>query len=288
MNYRHSFHAGNYGDVFKHALLVGLMRALQRKEKGFLYLDTHAGRGAYDLLAPPMPEREGRPPEWPQGIGRLWEATDLPPLLAEYVALVRMFNERTGGRGGRLRFYPGSPWFAALVQRPQDRLVLWEQRDEEAGALRAELARHSRVTVACSDGYGALRAVLPPPERRALVLIDPPFEDKDELDAVLGALRDGLKRFPAGVYAVWHPVTERVGAEAFRAALQALKPPPTLSIELLVTADPRVRCKGCGLLVINPPWRFAEEMQPVMPVFASRLGVDSGATMRLEWLVPKT
>lgn len=285
MNYRHSFHAGNYGDVFKHTLLVLLLRALQRKDKGFLYLDTHAGRGAYDLRV--APGRTGRPPEWPQGIGRMWNAANLLPPLADYVALVRKFDTRAGAGRDRPRVYPGSPWLAALVRRPQDRLALWEQQPAEAAALRAEFARRPRMAVMRGDGYRALRALLPPPERRALVFIDPPFEDQGEFDAILDALREGLQRFPSGVYAVWYPVTERARADAFHAALRALAPPPTLWAELAVTADPQVRMKGCGLLVINPPWRFADELQPLLPALAGILGLGAGAAGRTAWLVPE-
>ena len=287
MNYRNVFHAGNYGDVFKHTLLVMLWRALQQKEKGLLYLDTHAGRGAYNLRAAPAPGRADRPPEWPDGIGRLWGAGGLPPPLADYVALVRGFNERAGAPRGELRYYPGSPWLAVLARRPQDRLVFWENQPAEVAALRADFARRRRVSVECGDGYAALRAALPPPERRALVLIDPPFEATDEFDAVLGALREGLARFASGVYAVWYPVTERVRTEAFQRALLALRPPPTLWAELAVTGDPRVRMKGCGLLVINPPWRFADALQALLPVLAKRLRVDAGAAARGGWLVPE-
>ena len=285
MNYRHSFHAGNYGYVFKHTLLVLLLRVLQRKEKGFLYLDTHAGRGAYDLRA--APGRVERPPEWPQGIGRLWGTADLPPPLADYVALVRDFDRRAGAGGERPRLYPGSPWLAALVRRPQDRLALWEQQPGEARALRAALGRRPRVAVTCGDGYRALRALLPPPERRALVLIDPPFEAPDEFDAILAALREGLQRLPGGVYAVWYPVTERARADAFHAALRNRRPAPALWAELAVSANPEVRMKGCGLVVINPPWRFAEAVQLLLPALAGILRADAGAAGRMAWLVPE-
>jgi 23S rRNA (adenine2030-N6)-methyltransferase len=278
MNYRHAFHAGNYGDVFKHVLLLRLLRAQQRKEKGSLYLDTHAGRGAYDLGLPPVPGRKDRPPEWPQGVGRLWAGTDLPPALDEYLTLVRNFNEQNGAGPGVLRFYPGSPWFAALVQRPQDRLAFWEVQTDEANALRSEFARWPRTAVECADGYGALRATLPPQERRAVVLIDPPFEQPDEFGAISAALR---------VYAVWYPVTERARAEVFRASLRAFALPPTLWAELAVTADPQVRMKGCGLLILNPPWRFADELPALLPVLAGKLGADAGAVARWEWLVPE-
>jgi 23S rRNA (adenine2030-N6)-methyltransferase len=289
MNYRHAFHAGNYADVFKHALLLQLLRALQRKEKGFLYLDTHAGRGAYELLSTSaaVPSGKNRRPEWPEGIGRLWHAGNLPPVLGDYVALVRDFDRRMGAAGGQPRFYPGSPWIATLVRRPQDRLVFWEQQPGEAGVLREEFGRRRRTSVECGDGYGALRAALPPPEHRALVLIDPPFEDPGEVDAILAALREGLRRFPGGIYAVWHPVTERAQTETFRAALKALTRQPTVWAELAVTADPQVRMKGCSLLVINPPWGFADHLQSLLPVLAKMLAVDAGATSRWAWLVPE-
>ena len=289
MNYRHAFHAGNYADVFKHVLLLQLLRALQRKEKGFLYLDTHAGSGTYDLLvaSAPVPSRVDRRPEWPDGIGRLWQAMGLPPALEDYVGLVREFARHRGVAGEQPRFYPGSPWIAALVSRPQDRLMFWEQQPAEAAVLRDDFARRRRTAVECGDGYGALRAALPPAERRVLVLIDPPFEDQGEFDAILAALCEGMRRFPSGVYAVWHPVTERASGEAFRAALREAMRQPTVWAELAVTADPQVRMKGCGLLVINPPWGFAEQLPPVLTVLAERLAIDAGATSRWAWLVPE-
>lgn len=289
MNYRHAFHAGNYADVFKHALLLRLLRALQRKEKGFLYLDTHAGRGGYDLHAQPNSPTTGidRPPEWPDGIGRLWQAANPLPPLDDYLALVRDFDRSMGGDGGQPHFYPGSPWIATLARRPQDRLSFWEQQAEEVGALRNDFAGRRRTSVECGDGYGALRATLPPPERRALVLIDPPFEDQGEFDAILASLREGLGRFPSGVFVVWHPVTERAPAEMFRAGLKTITRLPTIWAELAVTADPQVRMKGCGLLVINPPWGFAGELQSLLPVLADLLAIDAGASSRWAWLVPE-
>lgn len=280
MNYRHAFHAGNYADVFKHVLLLRLLRALQRKPKGFLYLDTHAGRGAYDLAA--AAAGPARTPEWPAGIGRLWQDAHLPPALGDYVALVREFNERRGGAGARPRFYPGSPWIAALVQRAPDRLAFWERQAGEARVLRAEFDRWRGTAVECGDGYGALRAALPPRERRALVLVDPPFEEQGEFEAILAALDEGLGRFPSGVYAIWYPMTERAQTERFCRALRARVRQAVLGAELAVTADPQVRMKGCGLLVINPPWGFADEVQALLPALTERLGAAS----RWEWVVP--
>ena len=285
MNYRHAFHAGNASDVFKHVLVLRLIRAMQRKEKGFLYLDTHAGRGAYDLNAPPAPGLEDRAPEWPGGIGRIWAAPDLPPPIAEFREIVRAFHARSGAAAEPLRLYPGSPWLAALARRPQDRMVFWEKQAMEAEALRGEFENERSVSVVCGDGYEALRAALPPAERRALVLIDPPFEDKEEFQSVLGALREGLKRFPSGVFAFWYPVAERARVDDFHAAALAMSPPPSLWTELAVTADPQVRMKGCGLLILNPPWRVADEINAVLPALARLLAVDSGAGASMGWLV---
>ena len=287
MNYRHAFHAGNPGDVFKHVLLLRLLRALQRKDKGFLYLDTHAGRGWYDLAAPPAPGRADREAEWPAGIGRLWGKAPRVGALADYLALVQEFNRRRGARGGRLRFYPGSPWLAALVRRPQDRLAFWERQPEEARVLQDEFGRRRRMTVVCGDGYDAPRAVLPPLERRALVLMDPPFEEQGEFAAVAGALREGLERFATGVFAVWYPVTERAGVAGFRAAVRALAPPAAFWAELTLSAQTQVRLKGCGMLVINPPWQFAEETPPLLGALAASLGLGPAAATGGGWLVPK-
>src|SRR4051812_19192262 len=164
MNYRHQFHAGNFADVMKHVLLVRLLRALQKKEKGFLYLDTHAGRGSYDLEAAATGDSLARRPEWPDGIGRMWTRDDLPPPAAEYVAMVRDFDRQRANLESAPRFYPGSPWFARTVQREQDRLALCEKHPAECGALRTEFMFTPRAAVHEMDGYAAIRAMLPPLE----------------------------------------------------------------------------------------------------------------------------
>ncbi len=289
MNYRHQFHAGNFADVVKHALLVRLVRALQKKEKGFLYLDTHAGRGGYDLAAAAKGDSLARQPEWPAGIGRLLTRDDLPAGLAEYVELVREFDRRAGQPpGSALRFYPGSPWLAATLARPQDRLALCEKQPDECAALRAEFFLTPRASVQLLDGYVALRAMLPPPEKRALVLIDPPFEAGDEWAQIVTALGEGLRRFPAGVFAVWYPLTERARVEAFFAELLALKLPPTFAAELLIASEEAaLKMKGCGLVIINPPWQFEQEAKPLLDFLGAALAQGPGATGRTRWLVPE-
>lgn len=286
MNYRHQFHAGNYADVFKHVLLLQLLRAMQRKEKGFLYLDTHAGRGGYDLTEAPLgPGGRTREPEWPGGVGRVWPVNSGP--LAEYAALARDFNRTRGGGGAEPHYLPGSPWIAALVARPQDRLAFCELRPDEAEALELAFGRDKRVKVHALDGYTALKAMLPPPEKRALVLIDPPFEAQGEFDAIGRGLGEALRRFPSGVYAVWYPITERARAEDFLRGVGG-RGRPALVAELRIAADAAaVRMKGCGLLVLNPPWKVAEEMEASLPVLREALAVDPGATARSWWLVPE-
>jgi len=286
MNYRHVFHAGNFADVFKHVLLRALFRALQRKDKPFLFLDTHAGRGRYDLgAAAPT----ARAPEWPEGIGRLWGRPNLPPDLAGYVDAVRECNRYHRVDGTTLRFYPGSPVLAQRLARPAARLALCELQPDECAALERELAGAPRVRVHAMDGYAALKALLPPLERRALVLIDPSFEEPDEFGRIVAALRAGLQRCPAAVYAIWYPLTGRALAGEFFAALRTLPLPPTLAAELRVHApDTLARMGGCGMVVLNPPWRFDDEIRPVLAVLADLLAVEPGATGRLEWLVRET
>ncbi len=289
MNYRHQYHAGNFADVLKHAVLVPLVRGLQRKDKGFLYLDTHAGRGRYDLAVAERGDTLARKPEWPEGIARLWGRADLPPGLAAYVEAVKAFDARERVRGDTApgpRYYPGSPWLVQALARPQDRLALYELHPEEYAALRAELDFERRATVQALDGYTGLRASLPPPEKRALVLIDPPFEDPREHARIIDGLAEGLRRLPGGTFAVWYPLTERAKADAFLADLVALQPPPTWTVELTI-AGPQsaLKMRGCGLVVINPPWQIDREITPWLPWLAEVLAQAPGGAAGLRWLV---
>lgn len=290
MNYRHHYHAGNYADVFKHVVLMLLIRGMQRKEKGFFYLDTHAGRGGYDLsVAPVLPDGRERVPEWPAGIGRLYAEPPVSTAVGDFLELLGRYEERKAGVRGSSgpQFYPGSPWIARLLARPQDRLALCELREDDAEALAHEFHGLDRVSVHAMDGYTALKAMLPPPERRALVLIDPPFESKVEFADVLNGLREALRRFPSGTYVVWYPVTERARADDFLRSAAEWQV-PALVAELNVAAESAtVRMKGCGLLVLNPPWRIDEEIAPVLPELAQRLRADTAAGARAWWLVPE-
>lgn len=288
MNYRHHFHAGNFADVMKHVVLLQLIRALQRKEKGFLYLDTHAGRGSYDLNAAAHGDSLAREPEWPDGIGRLWETTTATSPISEYAQLVQKFDRARGNLAASPRFYPGSPWIARLAARPQDRLALCEKHPGEFSVLANEFSQVPKTSLHEMDGYTAVRAMLPPAERRALVLIDPPFEAEDEFAMIVQGLRDGLKRLDAATFAIWYPLTERARIDAFFTDVQAIGLPATLVVELTVVGpEARLRMPGCGMLVVNPPWQFDRATEPALRELSETLMRGSGAQSRVEWLVPE-
>jgi 23S rRNA (adenine2030-N6)-methyltransferase len=287
MNYRHHFHAGNFADVMKHALVWRLARALQKKDKGVLFLDTHAGRGGYDLESAATGDSQARRPEWPDGIGRLESRTDVPPSLSEYLAFVREHDRRQGNISSGLRFYPGSPLLWRELARPQDRLVLCEKHAEEHAALARTLSLTPRTVVQLADGYQALRAHLPPPERRALIMIDPPFEAPAEFADLAAALLTAWERFSTGVFAVWYPLTERARVDDFLNALRGAGTPPALTAELTIAGErSTIKMRGCGLLVLNPPWQFDDEARALLKWIAPVLAQEPGGAARVGWLVP--
>ncbi len=256
MNYRHAFHAGNFADCFKHAVLVWLLQAMARKDKPFAVFDTHAGAGYYDLAAGEA-ERTG---EWRRGIGRLLGG-DRPAALAEYLRLI-----------DALGLYPGSPAIARALLRPADRLVACELHPEEAAALRRRFARDQQVAVHERDGYAALKAFLPPQERRGLFLIDPPYEAADEFDQLTAALHMGYAKFPSGVFAAWYPIKHRAPVRQFHDTVRAGPMRDVVALEFLLreALDPS-RLNGCGLLVVNPPWRFADDLPTLCEALLGRL-----------------
>ncbi len=267
MNYRHAFHAGNFADCMKHVLLVWMLRALARKPAGFMVLDTHAGTGRYDLASGEA-ERTG---EWRGGIGRLLVARQsglsMPEGIGDYLGLI-----------DRLGLYPGSPALIQALLRPADRLVCCELQSEDHAGLRALMGRATQVSVHRRDGYEAMRAFLPPRERRALVLLDPPYEAPDEFARLRDALHQGCIKFPSGLYAAWYPIKGRAPARAFHAAVGEAGLRDVVAAELLLRepTDPD-RLNGCGLLVVNPPWRFMEEVAPMLASLASIFAPEEGA-----------
>lgn len=279
MNYRHSFHAGNFADVFKHVILVQLLLALQRKDAAFAYLETHAGAARYDLQAPDA-QKTG---EYRDGIARLWGDTAVEEGIAQYVAAVRAVNA-----GNTLRYYPGSTRIARFLRRPQDRMRLAEQVGTECARLRREFDRDAQVTVHCGDGYAALQRWLPPPERRGLVFIDPPYESAEEWERLVDTLTRAAKRWAQGTYAVWYPLKAAAPVERFKAALAASGLRKMLLAELaLWPLDSPFRLNGCGMLILNPPWLLDTALAPLLERLAARLAQGPTAAARVEWLVPE-
>lgn len=276
MNYRHGYHAGNHADVLKHAALMLLLQHLKAKPKPFFVLDTHGGRGGYDLAS----AEALRAGEFRHGIARLMAAGEVPAGLVPYLAAVRAANPP-----GALTLYPGSPLLIAGALRPEDRLVACELHPGESAALAAALRPWRRARVETRDGYGALKGVLPPPEKRGLVLIDPPFEAQEaEFDTVLAALKEALARWPTGIYALWYPIKQRRTLNPFFRKAAHLPCKSSLFVELLVRPDESpLRLNGSGLLILNPPYQLEEELAPVLPVLARLLGEDR-PNARLEWL----
>lgn len=269
MNYRHAYHAGNFADVMKHAVLALVISGLKRKDTPFFALDTHAGIGAYDLEAP-QADKTG---EYLNGIARVLDAPAPPAELEPYLSVVRSWNA-----GGALRRYPGSPELVRGLMRPQDRLALVELHPEDVETLRARFHGDRRVGVHHLDGYTAAKGLLPPDERRGLVLIDPPFEVRNEFDRLLAALRRARKLWPTGIYLVWYPIKGREPVDLFLQAIADQGGPEALAVELLLRppADP-FKLNGSGLLVINPPWLLRENLERVLPWLTGLMAPDTGA-----------
>ncbi len=276
LSYRHAFHAGNHADVLKHLVLVQLTRYLGRKDSAFWYVDTHAGAGAYALDS----GHAAKLAEYRDGIGRLWGRPDLPSALQDYLGLVRAANP-----DGRLKIYPGSPSLAMATMRTQDRLRFFELHSRDVVRLRDNFAAcGKRVLVEEGDGFAALKALLPPPPRRALVLIDPPYEERRDYDRVVHSLRECLSRFPGGTYLLWYPQLTRLEAHHLPPRLKHLPANRWLQVTLRVRtpASDGFGMHGSGLFVINPPWTLEATLQAVMPCLVERLGQDAGAGYTLE------
>lgn len=277
MHYQHRYHAGNFADVFKHVLLCGLLSALSRKDKPWCYLDTHAGAGEYDLTQ----EAAGRTGEYEHGIARLAGLQDAPAGLAELLRIVGGINA-----GGALRHYPGSPLLARALMRGQDRLVLCEKVPAVSAELRSIFGRVPRTAVHERDGYEA-HGLLPPPEKRGLVLVDPPFEARDEFERCGDLLQKSLARFAQGLYAVWYPVKNRHEAQRFLRRAQRELAQPVLNFEFDTGAPAEGQMRACGLLVVNPPFRFEREMAPALNVLKRELAQGPKAAWSAEWVRPE-
>ena len=280
MNYRHAYHAGNHADVLKHIVLLALVDALHRKDTPVFVLDTHAGRGEYDLTA----VEAGKTAEAEGGVEKLlsWarNARPLPTAIARYRDALRAQDP-----AGERRYYPGSPKLLMHALRANDRLAVVEMQPEEAAVLKRTMGNDARVGVHARDGYAAMKAMLPPKEKRGLVLIDPPYEAQGaEFDAIVTALKDGFARWPTGMFAVWYPVKQRRTLLPFFRKAASLPAKQALVVELLVRKDDSpLRMNGSGMLLLNPPWKLDIELAKTMSALVKSMG-EAGASHRLEWL----
>jgi len=276
LSYRHAFHAGNHADVLKHVVLLQICHHLGQKEAPYWLIDTHAGAGCYALdsgHATKLAEYEG-------GIGRLWSRNDLPPAVADYVERVRGLNP-----GGKLKRYPGSPWLAWKALRSQDRLRLFELHSTDARLLQETFKEAGRqVSVTAGDGLAGLKALLPPPSRRAVVLIDPSYETKGDYFNVVQALKEALKRFATGTYAIWYPQLAKIESRQFPDRLKALPAKSWLHATPTVTGPSKdgFGMNGSGMFIINPPWKLEEALLEAMPWLVAALGQDDKARFGLE------
>ena len=278
MNYRHGYHAGNFADVLKHAVLCRVLAHLRAKPAAFRVIDTHAGAGAYDLGGVEA-EKTG---EWRNGIGRLREATLAAPvrdLLAPYFDAVAAVNP-----DGGLRAYPGSPAIVRAMLRPQDRLLACELEPMAATALAGLLRRDTRAKAVAIDGWTALSAYLPPPERRGLVLVDPPFEQPDEFSRLAQGLETAHRKWPTGLYLLWYPIKDVADVTAFVRRLARLGIPRMLRIELTVAAPGEPGLRGSGLIVVNPPWTLHDELKILLPALDAVLSREARTPPTLQWL----
>lgn len=276
MNYRHAYHAGNHADVLKHLVLSRLLALLAKKDAPYAYLDSHAGIGLYDLHG----DQASRTGEWLEGIQRVWQADDVPALFDDYLGVIRALNP-----DGQLRYYPGSPEVARELSREQDRLQLNEKHPDDGRLLKANMKYDRRVAVHLGEGWYVPRALLPTAQKRAVLLIDPPFEQADELQRCAQALQESIARMRQAVVAIWYPIKDERQLKRFYQALGKSSAPKLLRAELFVhPADDASRLAGSGLAIANAPWGLEDELKQLLPWLASKLAQSQGA-WRLDWLI---
>ena len=280
LSYRHAFHAGNHADVLKHFVLMQTLAYTVLKDKPYWYIDTHAGAGKYALDSPYASQNA----ESNTGIAKLWQASDLPESLAEYVTLVKKMNPTD-----QLNKYPGSPLIAEHFIRQSDRMRLFELHPNDCKLLRQTFKHDSKkIMIETEDGFGGIKAHLPPPPRRAVILIDPPYEQKEDYQHVVKSIKDSLERFATGCYIVWYPLLQRQEPKQMVDQLRKLGLKSWLNVSLNVQT-PSIDgfgMYGSGLFIVNPPWILPETLRTVMPVLTEKLGQDTGAAFNLEIQIP--
>ncbi len=276
MNYRHAYHAGNFADVVKHAVVTRIVEYLKRKDKAFRVIDTHAGRGMYDLSSAEA-QKTG---EWRGGIGRVLAQTfrsEAAALLAPYLEAIRAANQ-----DGGIAHYPGSPWIVRHLLRRQDRLTAIELHPQDAASLAALFAGDVQTRVIELDGWLALGAHLPPKEKRGLVLVDPPFEAAGEFDRLVDGLQKAHRRWPGGIYALWYPIKDRRAVNAFRAALAETGISKIVDIRFEIRpASVEPNLDGSGMIVVNPPFPLKAELEVLLPALSRVLSEASGGSYRV-------
>lgn len=283
MNYRHAYHAGNFADVVKHAVLARLVEYLKQKDKAFRVIDTHAGIGLYDLGS----EEAGKTGEWRGGIGRLLDGRLSP----EAAALLRPYLDAVGEADstGELSSYPGSPLITRRLLRKQDRLSAIELHPRDVQLLKELFAEDFQVRVTELDGWLALGAHLPPKEKRGLVLVDPPFEKEGEFQRLVEGLQRAHRRWPGGIYALWYPIKDRKAVAEFRQALADTGIPKIMDIRFEIRPPSREpRMDGTGMIVVNPPFTLERELRVLLPALHDLLAEEKGADWSLKWLAGET
>ncbi len=272
LSYRHAFHAGNHADVLKHLVQVLVLEYLVQKEgKPLRYIDTHAGAGCYNLRSTFASKNR----EFDSGIARLWQRTDLPSPLEHYVAVVRGFNP-----AGELLQYPGSPAIAAKILHAEHRLQLFEMHPDDVNRLEKWAGRDRRIRIENDDGFAALKAILPPLEKRALVMIDPAYEVKSDYTTALSALKLAVKKFATGIYTLWYPLLDREQVAVLVKKLEAL-PMKSLLVELPVQVAAEEGMYGSGMFIVNPPWVLQQQLQECLPYLRQVLATEEAPPWRL-------
>ena len=282
LSYRHGFHAGNFVDVHKHITLIMLLKSLGKKDAGFCYIDTHAGSGCYDLHS--VYAQKNR--EFETGIGILWGMTDIPAVVAEYLDVVKTLNPNSQPDDKNLHYYPGSPVIARQFLRPQDQMILMELHNTEAPLLKKYFKNDEQVHIHHRDGFEALGGLVPPDEKRGLVLIDPAYEIKDEFERLTEVVIDAWNKWPTGVYAIWYPLQQKQPVPRFHYDLRKANIKKIFLHEFSVIPDTEPnRLSGTGMIIINPPWQLDKQIRVVLDWLVLKLDRGSHTPARCEWLV---
>jgi len=277
VNYRHSYHAGSFTDVFKHIILTILLQSFTRKESSFCYIDTHAGIGYYDLLS----ESANKTKEYLAGIEKIIQHPNPPQPVKRYLDCVHTINNRlSAAKYASLRYYPGSPMIARNLARPTDRIIACELHPEDYQTLKNAFALDKQTAIHHADGFMGLKAFLPPRERRGFVLIDPPYENPDEFTRIVHALPSALKRWPTGTYAIWYPIKEKTLVNKFYRTLVSTFEQSILAVELTIYPDLPNHLNGSGMIIINPPYQVDTIIEQTLPWIWKALTINDQGEYR--------